>query len=177
MFKKTALESGLRVITVPMKGVTTATILVMVDTGSNNETKEVNGISHFLEHMFFKGTQKRPIAKMIAEEIDNLGGYTNAFTSREHTGYYLKVPAQKFDAALDVISDIFSNSLLDQQETEKERGVILQELRMIHDDPQRHIGEVFESLLYGDQAAGWEIAGTTETLANIHAKNLQEYFA
>lgn len=177
MFKKTTLENGLRVITIPMGGVTTVTILVMVDTGSNNEAKEINGISHFLEHMFFKGTKKRPTAKIIAEEIDNLGGYANAFTSREHTGYYLKVPAQKFDQALDVISDIFSNSLLDQQETEKERGVILQELRMIHDDPQRHIGEVFETLLYGDQPAGWEIAGTPETLANIHAKNLQEYFS
>ncbi len=176
MFKKTTLENGLRVITIPMGGVTTVTILVMVDTGSNNETKDVNGISHFLEHMFFKGTKKRPTAKIIAEEVDNLGGYTNAFTSREHTGYYLKVPAQKFDQALDIISDIFSNSLLDQQETQKERGVILQELRMIHDDPQRHIGEVFESLLYQNQPAGWEIAGTPETLANIQSKNLQEYF-
>lgn len=177
MFKKITLENGLRVITIPMSGVTTATILVMVDTGSNNETKDINGISHFLEHMFFKGTKKRPTAKIIAEEIDNLGGYTNAFTSREHTGYYLKVPAQKFDQALDVISDIFSNSLLDQQETEKERGVILQELKMIHDDPQRHIGEIFESLLYRGQPAGWEIAGTPETLANIQSKNLQAYFA
>lgn len=177
MFTKITLENGLRLITIPMTGVTTVTILVMVDTGSNNETKDVNGISHFLEHMFFKGTKKRPTAKIIAEEVDNLGGYTNAFTSREHTGYYLKVPARKFDQALDIISDIFSNSLLDQQETEKERGVILQEVRMIHDDPQRHIAEVFETLLYDGQPAGWEIAGTPETLSNIHSKNLQEYFA
>ena len=177
MFKKVTLENGLRIITIPMAGVTTATILVMVDTGSNNETKEVNGISHFLEHMFFKGTQKRPIAKMIAEEVDNMGGYTNAFTSREHTGYYLKIPAHKINQALDLISDIFSNSLLDQQEAEKERGVILQEIKMISDDTARHIGEVFESLLYGDQPAGWEIAGNEETLGNIHAQNLQAYFA
>ncbi|MBU6414710.1 insulinase family protein, partial [Patescibacteria group bacterium] len=151
MFKKTILSNNLRVITIPMQGVTTATILVMVNTGSNNETKEINGISHFLEHMFFKGTKRRPDTQMIAEEIDAMGGYSNAFTSREHTGYYLKVPAQKFEQALDLISDIFFNSLLKQSEVEKERGAILQELNMILDDPRRYIGYVFEKLLYGDQ--------------------------
>lgn len=148
----------------------------MVDTGSNNETKELNGISHFLEHMFFKGTKRRPTTKVIAEEVDNMGGYTNAFTSQEHTGYYVKVPAHKFDQALDLIADIFTNSLLDQQEVERERGVIMQELRMVHDDPQRYINDLYESLLYGDQPAGWEITGTPETLAHIHAQNLREYF-
>lgn len=177
MFKKITLESGLRVITIPMKGVTTVTILVMVDTGSNNETREINGISHFLEHMFFKGTARRPTAKTISEEVDGMGGYSNAMTSREHTGYYLKAPAHKFDQALDLIADIFSDSLLEQKEVEKERGVILQELRMIHDDPQRYVGYVFESLLYGDQPAGWEIVGTPETLERMHADDLRKYFS
>ena len=176
MFKKTVLSNGLRVITVPMKGVTTATVLVMVDTGSNNETKEMNGVSHFLEHMFFKGTTRRPGHQIIAEEIDALGAYSNAFTSREHTGYFLKVPAHKFDQALDLISDIFFNSLLDQKEVEKERGAILQELSMIRDDPRRHIGYIFESLLYGDQPAGWEIIGTPEILASLDAQKLRDYF-
>lgn len=176
MFKKTILSNNLRVITIPMQGVTTATILVMVNTGSNNETKEINGISHFLEHMFFKGTKRRPDTQMIAEEIDAMGGYSNAFTSREHTGYYLKVPAQKFEQALDLISDIFFNSLLKQSEVEKERGAILQELNMILDDPRRYIGYVFEKLLYGDQPAGWEIIGTPKTLAGLDAQKLREYF-
>lgn len=176
MFKKTTLQNGFRMLTVPMGGVTTVTILVMVDTGSNNETKNLNGISHFLEHMFFKGTSRRKTAKIIAEEVDTMGGYSNAFTSQESTGYYLKVPAHKFDQALDLIADIFSNSLLDQEEVEKERGVILQELRMIHDDPARHVGDVFEMLLYGDEPAGRETIGTPETLANIRAENLREYF-
>ena len=177
MFSKKTLENGLRIITVPMNGVTTVTILVMVDTGSNNETKELNGISHFLEHMFFKGTKKRLTANIIASEVDGMGGYSNAFTSREHTGYYLKVPAQKFDQALDLISDIFFNSLLDQQEVDKERGVIMQELRMIHDDPQRYIGEIFEDILYGDQPAGWDLIGTPETLKRIQSDDLRDYFS
>lgn len=177
MFQKIKLENGLRVITVPVKGVTTVTILVMVDTGSNNESKDLNGISHFLEHMFFKGTKNRPTTQAIASEIDGMGGYSNAYTSRENTGYYLKVPAQKFDQALDLISDIFFNSILDQQEVDKERGVILQELRMIHDDPQRYVGEVFEDLLYGDQPAGWDIIGTPETLQRIQSEKLRDYFS
>ena len=177
MFSKKILENGLRVITVPMKGVTTVTILVMVDTGSNNESKELNGISHFLEHMFFKGTKKRPTTNAIASEVDGMGGYSNAFTSKEHTGYYLKVPSQKFDQALDLISDIFFNSLLDQQEVDKERGVIMQELRMIQDDPQRYIGEIFEDLLYGDQPAGWDVIGTPETLAKVQSDKLRDYFS
>ncbi|MEK7148943.1 MAG: insulinase family protein, partial [Patescibacteria group bacterium] len=99
MFKKTILPNGLRVLTVPMQGVTTVTILVMADTGSNNEDKAKNGISHFLEHMFFKGTAKRPTSKIIAEEVDQMGAYTNAFTGKEYTGYYIKAPAHLFDEA------------------------------------------------------------------------------
>ncbi|MDP3727261.1 MAG: pitrilysin family protein [bacterium] len=176
MFKKTTLSSGLRLITVPLGNVTTATILVLVDTGSNNEVNEMNGVSHFLEHMFFKGTARRPAAKIISEEVDGMGGYTNAMTSYEYTGYYLKIPAAKFGPGLDLIADIFSNSLLDQQEVEKERGVILQELRMRHDDPQSRIGYIYQALLYGDQPAGWEIIGTPENLERMHADELRRYF-
>ena len=112
MFRKTILEIGLRLITVPMGNVTTVTILVLVDTGSNNEKKEENGISHFLEHMFFKGTTRRPAAKIISEEVDGMGGYTNAMTSSEYTGYYLKIPAAKFSEGLDIIADIFFQQLI-----------------------------------------------------------------
>ncbi|MBI4132091.1 MAG: insulinase family protein [Candidatus Sungbacteria bacterium] len=176
MFKKITLSSGLRLITVPMGNVTTVTILALVDTGSNNETKEANGISHFLEHMFFKGTARRPAAKIISEEVDGLGGYTNAMTSNEYTGYYVKVPAAKFGQALDLTADIFLNSLLDQREVEKERGVIIQEIRMRHDDPQSHIGYLYTALLYGDQPAGWEIGGIPETIGRMNSEELRRYF-
>ncbi|MDO8600342.1 MAG: pitrilysin family protein [bacterium] len=176
MFKKISLPNNLRVITIPMSGVTTATILVMVNTGSNNETKEKNGISHFLEHMFFKGTQRRPTAQIITSEVDTMGGYTNAFTSHEYTGYYLKIPHGKFDQALDLISDIYTNSLIAKEEVEKERGAIMQELRMYRDNPQRYIFDVYEDLLYGDQPAGWDVIGTPETLKNMHADDLRDYF-
>ena len=165
MFKKITLPTGLRVITIPMKGVTTATVLVMVNTGSNNETKEINGISHFLEHMFLKGTKKRPSPQIIASEIDEMGARTNAFTGNENTGYYIKVPKQKFNQALELLADIYKNSLLDEEEVNRERGVILQEMRMIRDDPPRYIHDLYEDLLYGDQPAGWDIIGTPETLA------------
>lgn len=176
MFRKTTLESGIRLISVPMGNVTTVTILVLVDTGSNNEQKAENGISHFLEHMFFKGTTRRPTAKVIGEEVDGLGGYTNAMTSSEYTGYYLKIPAAKFSEGLDLISDIFSNSLIEPQEVDRERGVILQEIRMRHDDPQSHIGYLYQSLVYGDQPAGWDVIGTPEILSRLRSEELRRYF-
>jgi len=177
MFKKILLENGLRLITVPMGGVSTVTILVMVDTGSNNETKELSGISHFLEHMFFKGTTRRPGAKILAEELDRLGAYSNAFTSYEHTGYFIKVRAERFAEALDLIADIFQHSLLGEAEVEKERGVILQEYRMYRDDPQYLVDQTFRELLYGDQPAGREISGTPETIGRLGVNDLCDYFS
>lgn len=176
MFKKTILKNGLRVLTVPMQGVTTVTILVMADTGSNNEDKAKNGISHFLEHMFFKGTTKRPTSKIIAEEVDQMGAYTNAFTGKEYTGYYIKAPAHLFDEALDLLADIYNNSLISQEEVEKERGVIIQEIRMYNDRPERILSEVFDELLYGDQPAGWKIAGSPEIVESMRADDLKDYF-
>lgn len=176
MFKKTILPNGLRVLTVPMQGVTTVTILVMADTGSNNEDKAKNGISHFLEHMFFKGTTKRPTSKIIAEEVDQMGAYTNAFTGKEYTGYYIKAPAHLFDEALDLLADIYNNSLVSQEEVEKERGVIIQEIRMYNDRPERILSEVFDELLYGDQPAGWKIAGSPEIVEGMRADDLKDYF-
>lgn len=175
-FTKTILESGLRLVTVPLGNVTTVTVLVLVDTGSNNETRNQNGTAHFLEHMFFKGTAKRPSAKAVSEEVDSMGGYTNAMTSNEYTGYFLKAPAAKFSQGLDLIADIFSNSLIAPSEVEKERGVILQEIRMRHDDPPTHLGSLYSSLLYGDQPAGWEISGTPETIGRMQSEDLRHYF-
>ena len=168
--------NGLRLITIPMEHTKTVTVLVMVGTGSRYETKEINGISHFLEHMMFKGTEKRPGALDISHELDSIGAEYNAFTSKEYTGYYAKAGAEHFGFVLDVISDIFLNSKLDSAEIEKERGVVIQEINMNFDNPMRHIGDVYEELMYGDQPLGWDIAGPKENILSIKADQFREYF-
>lgn len=169
-------ENGLRLVVVPMKSTKTVTVLVLVGTGSRYETKEINGISHFLEHMMFKGTQKRPNTLDIALELDSIGAEYNAFTHKEYTGYYAKASSEKLDLITDVISDIFLNSKLDEQEIEKEKGVIIEEINMYLDDPPRHVGDLFERLLYGDQPSGWNIAGEKEIIRKLSRKDFVDYF-
>ncbi|MEK7146074.1 MAG: pitrilysin family protein, partial [Patescibacteria group bacterium] len=130
MYRKSTLTSGLRVITEKMEGTKAVTCLVLVKAGSRYETKEINGISHFLEHMFFKGAKKYPNAKAVSEAIDGVGGDFNAFTGKEYAGYYVKVSSAHTQLALDVISDMLLNSKFDQSEIEKERGVIMEEFNM-----------------------------------------------
>ncbi|HTP57141.1 MAG TPA: pitrilysin family protein [Candidatus Paceibacterota bacterium] len=168
--------SGLRLVTVPMPAATTATVLVLVGCGSKYEPKQLSGISHFLEHMMFKGTTKRPGYLDISRELDGIGASYNAFTSKEVTGYYAKAAATKLDTILDVVFDIFLNSKLEQGAMEIERGPIIEELRMRRDDPQQHIERVFEELLYGDQPAGWEIGGTIETVSTMMSPDLRTWF-
>ena len=173
-FTKTKLKNGLRVITIPMKDNPTATVLVLVETGSKYETKPKNGISHFLEHMCFKGTTARPSAHAISSELDRLGSQSNAFTSQEYTGYYAKSDAKHFKKIFDVVSDIYLNSTFPEAEIEKEKGVIVEEINMYEDMPQRHVQELFVGLLYGDQPAGWGIAGTRE---NVRAMTREDFVA
>ncbi len=175
MFKKTILKNGLRIITVPQESTQAVTVLVLVGTGSKYETKEINGISHFLEHMFFKGTKNMPDKLEIAETLDRVGGMYNAFTGEEYTGYYAKTAFSKFDLALKWVSDIYLNSLLPEKEVKRERGVIIEEINMINDNPMSRVGLSWNSLLYGDQPAGWDIAGTKETVSSIGRKDLFEY--
>ena len=175
-FRKTILKNGLRLITAPMKDTNTVTVIVSAGVGSKYEAKKTNGISHFLEHMFFKGTKKRPKTKDISSALDAVGGEYNAFTGKEQTAYWAKVDAKHFGLALDVISDIYLNSKLDPREIEKERGVILQEINMYEDTPMILAGDVFEGLLYGDQPAGWEPIGTKENIKNLSRADFAEYF-
>ncbi|MBI3304729.1 insulinase family protein [Candidatus Parcubacteria bacterium] len=175
--ERTTLPNGLRVIAAPMRGTNTATVLIMVGTGSKYETKDINGLSHFLEHMAFKGTEKRPTTQQIAEELDRIGAESNAFTGDEYTGFYAKVAYNFLDVALEVISDILLNPLLAQEEVDRERNVILEEVRMIRDDPQRHIHDLFQNLLYGDQPAGWDVIGTPEVLAALNREHFVAYRA
>ncbi len=162
-------------ITVPMKDNPTVTVLVMVEAGSKYETKEINGISHFLEHMCFKGTTKRPKAIDISGELDSVGAQYNAFTSREYTGYYAKADYKHLPMLLDVISDIYLNPVFNEKEIEKEKGVIIEEINMYEDLPHRKIQVVFMNLLYGDQPAGWDIAGTKENIRNMKRDDFQDY--
>ncbi|MBI1957202.1 MAG: insulinase family protein, partial [Candidatus Niyogibacteria bacterium] len=169
------LPSGLRILTVPMTGTEAMTLLVLVGTGSKYETKDINGISHFLEHLFFKGTKHRPEAGEVNRALDRLGSEHNAFTSKELTGYWVKAAAKYFDAALDIVSDILQDPLFKADEIEKERGVIIQEISMYEDMPQRKVAEVFEELLYGDQPAGWDIAGPKDTIRKITRDQIMDY--
>lgn len=176
MYKKTVLKNGLRVITTPMEGTKTATVFVVIGTGSRCETKEINGISHFLEHLFFKGTKNRHTALAISEELEKVGANFNAFTSKECTGFYVKVPIFHLDVAMDVISDMLFNSLFISKEIERERGTIQEEIKMVKDDPPRYVADLFETLLYGDTPTGWEVIGTQETVKKISRKQIIEYF-
>jgi len=168
--------SGLRLITVPMKSTKTVNILVLVSTGSRYETKDISGISHFLEHMMFKGTHKRPGALDISQELDSIGADYNAFTSKEYTGYYIKAAKEKFDLITDVISDIFQNSKLDEEEINKEKGVIIEEINMYFDSPRHDVSEIFDELLYGDQPMGWNVAGEKEIIKSLQKSQFVNYF-
>lgn len=169
-------DNGLRLVAVPMKSTQTATVLVLVGTGSRYETKEINGISHFLEHMMFKGTAKRPNTLDIAKELDSIGAEYNAFTHKEYTGYYAKASSEKLNLITDVVSDIFLNSKLDEQEMEREKGVIAEEINMYLDDPPRYVSDLFEKLLYGDQPSGWNIAGEKEIIKKFTRDTFIDYF-
>ncbi|KKT26392.1 MAG: Peptidase M16 domain protein [Parcubacteria group bacterium GW2011_GWA2_43_9b] len=177
MFKKITLPNGLRLVTAAMPGSQSTTVLVLFGAGSKYETKTNNGISHFLEHMFFKGTKKRPTTLALSEFLDRVGGEYNAFTAQEMTGYYAKVAPEYVDMALDWVSDILLNSKFDAKEIAKERGVITEEYNMYLDNPARYVGDLWEQLLYGDQPAGWQIIGTKDNIAKMARQNFLDYFS
>jgi len=174
-FNRKVLPNGLRIITIPMPSFESATALVMVGAGSRYETKKNSGISHFLEHMAFKGTQKRPSAIDISGLIDGIGGEFNAFTGKEVTGYYIKSAVSHVDLCLDVLSDMLQNSKLDQTEIDKEKGVILEEMNLYQDTPSRDIGDVYEKLLYGDTPMGWDTIGKKDVIRQISREDFQKY--
>jgi len=164
VFEKTSLDNGIRVVTAPMPQVGSVACFVMLAAGSRYETPESKGIAHFSEHMFFKGTERRPTARTIATEIDAIGGEFNAFTGKEITGYYVKCGAETRDVALDVLTDMLLHSKFDSSEIDKEKGVILEEMNVYLDTPQRYVGSVYDRLLFDDQPLGWDILGAKETI-------------
>ena len=174
-FRKKVLPNGMRLILVPKADSFTTTVAVSVEAGSKYETKDINGLSHFLEHMCFKGTKKRPRAIDISSELDGMGASYNAFTAQEMTSYYVKARNESLDKVLDVIADMYLNPVFDENEIEKERGVIIEEINMYEDTPQRRVQEFFMQLVYGDQPAGWDIAGRKEVIRKLTRGDFIKY--
>jgi predicted Zn-dependent peptidase len=164
VFERHTLPNGLRILTANLPYAQSVTCMVMLAAGSRYETADISGIAHFSEHMFFKGTERRPSARAIAGEIDAVGGEFNAFTGKESTAYYVKCAAEHRDVALDVLVDMLRNSRFDGSEIEREKGVIVEEMNMYFDTPRDYIGGVYEELVYGDQPLGREIIGRKETV-------------
>ncbi len=165
--EKTVLANGVRVLSYTMPHVRSASISFTYSVGSRYEPDEHAGISHFIEHMLFKGTPTRPTPERIAEQIEGVGGMLNAYTSREQTGYWAKVPSTHFGLAFDVLGDMLRNSLFDPGELEKERGVIIEEIRASDDDPTDVVGELINRVVWEEQPVGRPIAGSEETVSGI----------
>lgn len=168
-------KPGSRLQLHPVPQALSVAVVAMVGVGSRYEARELNGISHYLEHMLFKGTRKRPTALDITSVVDGIGGNFNAFTSKELTGYYIKAAAKDAALIIDVLSDMMYNSRHDQEEVDRERGVILEEMNMYLDTPQDRVGEIIDHLLYPDHPMGWDIIGTRESLKNINREQLVKY--
>ncbi|MFH0856871.1 MAG: pitrilysin family protein, partial [bacterium] len=176
MYKKTILPNKLRIITIPLKNTQTASVLFMVKVGSKYETKKISGISHFLEHLFFKGTKNRPSTLDIAKIFDQVGGEYNAFTSQEYTGFYAKVNHKHLELAIEVLSDMLLHSKFDKTEMEKEKAVIIEEINMYQDNPMEYVSNLWHRILFGDQPAGWDIAGTKETVSKITRAEIVNFY-
>ena len=174
-FERQTLSNGVRLLTAPMPQAQSVTCALMFAAGSRYETRETSGIAHFAEHMFFKGTERRPSARQIAGEIDSIGGEFNAFTGKELTAYYVKCAAEHRDVALDVLVDMLRHSRFEPDEIEREKGVIVEEMNMYFDTPRDYIGGVYEALLYDDQPLGWDIIGRKETVRAAERETFLEY--
>lgn len=172
---KHLLTNGVRLIAIPQAESLSATLMILVEAGSKYETKEISGLSHFLEHLCFKGTKKRRAPLAISSALDSLGAQYNAFTAQEYTGYYATVQPVMALPALEIISDIYLNSRFPEEEIAKERGVIVEEINMYEDMPQRHVQDLFLELVYGDQPAGWNIAGTREVVRSLAREQFLDY--
>ncbi|OGE27327.1 hypothetical protein A2867_00435 [Candidatus Daviesbacteria bacterium RIFCSPHIGHO2_01_FULL_40_11] len=175
MHKITTLKNGLTLITVDMPHLDSVTTLVAVGAGSRYETKKINGMSHFLEHMFFKGSRKYPSAEQIATLVDGIGAVNNAATDKEVTYYWIKSAAKHVELSADILSSMVKESLLSREEIEREKGVIVEELRMYKDNPARFVWVLYERLQFGDQPLGWDIGGDEKTVASVTHEEMVSY--
>lgn len=169
------LSNGLRTVFVPMAQTNAVTILILINTGSRNEDRKTNGISHFLEHLFFKGTPTRPTAMQISYELDSIGATYNAFTAEEYTGFYICCAKSKFDIAIDILSDMIINSNFEDPEIEKERGVIIEEINMYEDLPQKQIIDITKEHFYGDTPLGRSTLGPKKNILRFNHNDFKKY--
>src|SRR5215475_4599598 len=175
VYQRNVLDNGLRVLTAPISSARSVTCYIMLAAGSRYENAQNRGIAHFAEHMFFKGTERRPTAKDIAIEVDGFGGEFNAFTSKEYTGYYIRCAGEQRDQALDVLVDMLRHAKFDSEELEREKGVIIEEMNMYFDTPRDYVGSVYEELMFGSNPLGWETLGTRETIRDASRDTFIDY--
>jgi predicted Zn-dependent peptidase len=175
VYERTTLSNGLRVLTAPLPHAQSVACYIMLAAGSRYEDASNRGIAHFAEHMFFKGTKKRPSSRDLTTIVDGMGGEFNAFTSKEYTGYYIRCAGAERDTALDVLVDMIRNSKFDSEELEREKGVILEEMNMYFDTPRDYVSSVYEELLFGDNPLGWETLGKRETVKAATRETFMSY--
>ncbi|MFC1703073.1 M16 family metallopeptidase [Patescibacteria group bacterium] len=174
-FRLITLKNGVRVILVPHQDTAAVTVLVSHGVGSLYESKPLNGASHFIEHMMFKGTKRRPDSRTLTRELDSLGADYNAMTSKDYTDYYVKLPHESFGQAVDLLEDMIHHSSFSASDIANERGVIIEEIQMYEDNPIMHAMELMEDTMFGDTPLGWNIAGTRETVTKMTKKDLVAY--
>jgi len=175
MFYKKNLKNGIRTLLAPVPGTKTVTILVLFGVGSRYEHKRINGISHFIEHMMFKGTHKRPTALSISKELDGVGAQYNAYTSKDVTGYWVKLDSTKLSLALDIVSDMLSNSTFQDAELQREKKVICEEIHMYKDNPIMYVDTLLEKIMFEPSSLGWDIAGDDKTVLAMTRNDLVKF--
>ena len=169
------LKNGMRVHLVPVTGTQAVTVLVLAKVGSRYETPSLNGASHFIEHLMFKGTKRRPTTLDISRALDSVGAQFNAYTNKHETGYYIKIDAKHTNLAVDILHDMVFHSVFDQKELDRERGVIIEEINMYNDNPMRHVEELLEGIVFEGNTLGWEIAGTHKTMKEMDRDEIIAY--
>src|SRR3989338_11068831 len=175
MFTSYTLKNNARVILIPQEDTHSATTLVMYPVGSRYEPKKMNGVSHYIEHLMFKGTKKRKNTLILTREIDRLGAEYNAFTSKENTGYYIKTDCNYVEKSLDILSDMLYNSIFDPKEMEREKSVIVEELRMYNDNPIMNLDNIFESVMFKGSPMAWDIGGTPKHVMSYRRNEILSY--
>lgn len=175
MHKKQTLKNGIRLVTSPLKETQTASLLVLVKVGSRQEAKPIQGISHFVEHMMFKGTKKRPTTLDLSKELDGIGAEYNAYTGKDVTGYYIKSDSRHLSLAIDMLSDMLLNSKFEAKELEKEKGVIVEEINMYEDNPMMFVEEMLEGMVFSGSQLGHQIAGSRETVKAVTRASMVKY--
>lgn len=174
-YKKQLLKNKIRVLSVPSKGTKAITVLVLFKVGSRYETLKLNGASHFIEHLFFKGTKKRPTTLAISRELDGVGAEYNAFTGKDYTGYYIKISSEHLKLALDMLSDMLLHSKFDAKEMAREKKVIIEEINMYRDNPMMHIEDMIEELVYCGNTLERPIGGTKETMTKMKREDVLKF--